>query len=453
MNLFESSVKETIARYDMLLPEEKVIVGLSGGADSVSLINVLKNLKYDVIAVHVNHMIRGEEAQRDEKFVVDFCKDNNIPLETYHIDVPSIAKEQCISEELAGRNVRYSCFDKSMKKYKATKIAVAHNMDDNLETMLFNLVRGSGIKGLCGIPPVNGYIIRPLIETERADIESYLQKCNIKFITDSSNNENVYSRNIIRNCIIPHFKKINTSYLKNAKRCGDILRDENAYIQKMTNEYINKNCIFNPENITVHIECSEDSVIIRRAIIECIRRSGFYKGELSYKNVSDILSLQTGKVFHLGDGVTISAAYNDIIISYNVKNTPQYEYGISAHCKSLKVKEISEKLNFEVIPYSDNIDYTQRNASFLDLDKLGNLSVRNRRIGDRFIPSGMKNEKKLKDFLIDLKVPAYLRDSLPILCSDNTIAALIGTRTGELFKIDNQTKNILKITRGTYDEN
>lgn len=453
MNLFETSVKETIDRYTMIMSGEKVIVGLSGGADSISLINVLKKLDYDVIAVHINHMIRGEEAQRDENFVISFCNKNNIPLKVYRKNIPLIAKESGISEELAGRNIRYLCFEDALNEFKAKKIAVAHNMDDNLETMLFNLVRGSGIKGLCGIPPVNGNIIRPLIDIQRCDIESYLKQCGISFITDSTNKENVYSRNIIRNCIVPHFSKINSSYVKNAKRCSDILRDENAYIQKMTDKYIEKNCFFSSENVKIHIDPNEDAVILRRVIVDCINRLTFYDGELSYKNVSDILSLSTGKIFNIGDNISINNSYGELIISKSGQNTPYYEYFVPKENFSLKIKETSETLNFEIISHSDSINYSQENTSFLDIDKLGKLTVRNRREGDRFIPTGMNKEKKLKDFFIDSKIPVSLRNKLPILCSDGIIAALTGTRTGELFKVDQQTKNILKITRGTKDEN
>ena len=167
MDYFGNKIKETIEKFSMLNPDDKIIVGLSGGADSVSLVYSLHSLKYNIVAVHINHMIRGEEADRDELFVTDLCNKLNIPLKVYKKDIPKIAKDMGISEELAGRKVRYLCFDEVLKEYSATKIAVAHNMNDSLETTIFNLLRGSGMKGLCGINPVNGNIIRPLIETER----------------------------------------------------------------------------------------------------------------------------------------------------------------------------------------------------------------------------------------------------------------------------------------------
>lgn len=453
MSLFETSVKETIDNNSMLSPSDKIIVGLSGGADSVSLVHILKKLQYNIVAVHINHMIRGEEALRDEQFVIDFCKENNIPLKVFRKDIPAIAVENGISEELAGRKVRYQCFNEALIEYGASKVAVAHNMDDNLETMVFNLLRGSGLKGLSGIPPVNGNIIRPLINTKRYDIEYYLKNNGILYITDSSNNDNIYSRNIIRNLVVPHFKAINPSCVNNAKRCADILRLENNYIQKVTDNYIKNNCTFDGDTISITIDNSEDPVIIRRAIISCVERMDKFEGEISCQNVSDILSLKTGKTFLFGKSMVFTRAYDKIVISTGIQSKSKYEYPVCPKDSCLEIKEISDKLMFEVLTDVDSVDFLQKNTSYLDLDKLNTLSVRNRREGDRFTPSGMTKEKKLKDFFIDTKIPFNIRNDLPLLCSDSTIAAIIGIRTSELFKVDKHTKNILKVTRGTKDEN
>lgn len=452
MNLFLDNIKKTIEYHSMISHDDEIIVGFSGGADSVSLVYSLKELGYKIIAVHINHMIRGDEAYRDENFVVDFCKSHSIPLKIYRKNVPEIAKEKGISEELAGRNIRYLCFNEALEETNASKIAVAHNMDDSLETMIFNLLRGSGMKGLCGIPPVNGNIVRPLINTKRKDIEKFLRSNKIKHIVDSTNNDDIYSRNIIRNCITPHFDRINPSFLDNAKRCADIIREEDEYIQKKTDEYIKKYCSFPDGLCEIIIDKEEDQVIIRRVLIECICQLVSYSVDLSYRNITDILSLKTGKSFHFGNKLHFARAYNKIIISCDIDKAKNYYYDVSDEFKPLFIDETEETIIFEIITNRNMINYSEINTTYIDLDKLGKLTIRNRREGDTFVPSGMKNNKKLKDFYIDSKIPNNLRNNLPILCSDDNIAAIIGIRTSELFKVDINTKNILKITRGTKDE-
>ena len=211
-------VYDTVVKYNMIEKGDKILVGFSGGADSLFLVLLLIELKkiidFELYAAHLNHGIRGNEATRDENFVFEFCKTNNVKLFTKHINIPEISRIQKISEETAGRNERYKFFNNICKKNGFNKIAVAHNMNDSVETVIHNMIRGASLKGLSGIKPVNGNVIRPIIEISRDEIENYLFTNNYSFCTDSTNLANIYTRNKIRNVILKEMAKFVLSVQK-----------------------------------------------------------------------------------------------------------------------------------------------------------------------------------------------------------------------------------------------
>ena len=226
------NVLSAIRKYNMIEKGDVIVVGFSGGADSVCLLHFLSIVKddYDIVlkAVHVNHNIRGEEAERDENFAREFCQKLGVEVISFSVDVPSLAEERGFSEEECGREVRYDCF----RKVKCNKIAVAHTLSDSAETLIFNLTRGTGIKGLCGINPVRDNIIRPLIYCSRQDIENYCKKHSLSYVTDSTNLSNDYTRNKIRNEVIPVLKSINPSFEKSISRLINNAENENAFMEQ-----------------------------------------------------------------------------------------------------------------------------------------------------------------------------------------------------------------------------
>ena len=204
-------VKISIEKKDLLKNGDSVLVALSGGADSVFLLNIMLLLKDEfnlsIYAAHINHMLRGKEADYDEEFCRTLCKKNDIKLFTHRADVALIAKETSVSEEVAGRNVRYTFFNEILEKENIQKIATAHNFDDNIETVFMRFIRGTGISGLCGIPYKNNNIIRPILDIKRSEIEDFLSECNADYVTDKTNFEQIYTRNKIRLGIIPEIEK------------------------------------------------------------------------------------------------------------------------------------------------------------------------------------------------------------------------------------------------------
>ena len=235
-----AKVLETIKRYNLIENGDRLVLGVSGGPDSIAMLNILNDIRndkklhieFDIIVAHVNHLIR-EEAKDDERFVKDFCKRINVPFYSKSIDVQKVANNNKIGTEEAGRNARYDFFDEVLAKTNSNKIAIAHNKNDKVETMIMNILRGSGTTGLKGIEPIkNNKYIRPLIECERSEIEEYCAQNNIEPRIDRTNFENIYTRNKIRNVVIPYIKKeFNPNIIKTMDRLSELVKEEDEYLE------------------------------------------------------------------------------------------------------------------------------------------------------------------------------------------------------------------------------
>ena len=235
-----AKVLETIKRYNLIENGDRLVLGVSGGPDSIAMLNILNDIRndkklhieFDIIVAHVNHLIR-EEAKDDERFVKDFCKRINVPFYSKSIDVQKVANNNKIGTEEAGRNARYDFFDEVLAKTNSNKIAIAHNKNDKVETMIMNILRGSGTTGLRGIEPIkNNKYIRPLIECERSEIEEYCVQNNIEPRIDRTNFENIYTRNKIRNVVIPYIKKeFNPNIIKTMDRLSELVKEEDEYLE------------------------------------------------------------------------------------------------------------------------------------------------------------------------------------------------------------------------------
>ena len=240
----KQKVIETIKKYNLIEKGDKIVIGVSGGPDSITLLNILKELKenneldikFDIYVAHINHLIR-KEATSDEEYVKKYCQNNNIECFIKRVKVEEIAKQEKIGTEEAGRNTRYKFFNEILKKTNSNKVAIAHNKNDNAETILMNLLRGSGSKGLKGIEVKRDNIIRPLIECNRLEIEEYCEKNNLKPRIDRTNKENIYTRNKIRNLLIPYIEKeFNPNIIETLDRLSKVIKEENDYLEKIVKE-------------------------------------------------------------------------------------------------------------------------------------------------------------------------------------------------------------------------
>lgn len=437
-------IYQYINKYDMIRQDDTVLVGVSGGADSVCLIYVLDKLKerlgINLTAVHVHHGIRGAEADRDADFVQKFCDGLGIHCDIVYYDIPRMAAEKHLTEEEAGRIARYNCFNSYAESGKIQKIAVAHNMNDNAETILFNLFRGSGVRGIGGIRPVRGNIIRPLLNTERKDIEEYLNNNGIKYCTDSTNLSEDYTRNKIRNNILGYAAtQINAGAIENIARAGERLAEaEDCLCKEAEDIYTGIADEKKGEIIIDNNRIRQLSPVLRKYIIMisferlCGRRKDITTRHI--ESTSALIDNETGHSINLPYGMTAIRSYDKLILR------------CGADVK--EVKESPEKLKMSVFKRQNGQIIPQKTyTKWFDYDKISRtVEIRTRRKGDtiEILPGGHK--KTVARYMIDSKIPAQIRDSLLLLADGNDIMWIVGYRISEKYKVTDMTENILEVS-------
>lgn len=452
------SAYRTIVKYDMLSQNDIVVVGVSGGPDSMALLHFLYTLADEyslkLYAAHLNHMLRGSESDEDAEYVKEYCGKLNIPCTVRHVDINALAKKYGLSSEEAGRKARYKLFMDVASQIKATKIALAHNLNDQAETVLMRIMRGTGLDGLCGIKPIrDGLYIRPLIHTIRSDIEKYCKDNGITPRTDSTNLEPIYTRNKIRLELIPYIKhNFNSNIEHSLSSMSDILSEDNDFITSYAdNEYDkvstvkdNKVCLSIRALKYLHIAIRRR--IIRKAVLQV-------KGNLTgieSKHIELILKLMdegdVGAAVELPGSIKVRISYDIIEILKENANTKD------VFCHSLiipgrtYIPEINGFIEAKVCDINSGYRDDTRLVKSFDYDKIkGSLSVRSRAEGDYIVPLGMTGKKKIKELFIDCKVPRDERDSIPLISSGKEVLWVAGYKMSNNYKVDENTKKILKL--------
>lgn len=429
-------VRETFARYNMPVNGKRVIVALSGGADSMALLYALCELKDEygmaVEACHVNHGIRGEDADRDENFVKAECEKLDVILHTFHFDVPSLAKERGLGLEECGRQVRYEAF----ASLGECLVATAHTLSDRCETLLLNETRGASLKGICSIPAVRGNIIRPLIGCTREEIEEYCSLNSIPFVTDGTNFDDVYSRNRIRLNVIPELKKINPSFEKAVSRLVESANEDEDFFREMTENVFEKATTENGYNADV-INAQHPS-LRKRVLYKIINAEADVKPELVHlKMVEDIL--KGGTVQIIGDTV-ISVRNSVMVINPQSEEAEEWEYDFSSLEASFGKRIIkATAFNKNDLPLKQFVHKT-----VLDYDAVaGKCVLRNRRAGDRIRLAGSSCTKTLKKLFNEKHLEN--RNSLMILADDEGILWVEKLGCADRAKITEKTEKILLI--------
>ena len=438
----KEDVLSVIKRYNMLENCDRIVVGLSGGADSVCLLSVLNSLKaeygFSLVAAHINHGIRGAEAQRDEESCKRLCESLNVPLEILHADIPTLSKQQGIGEEECGRIVRYDFF-RSLAG-KRGKIATAHNLNDNAETLLLNLVRGAGSKGACGIPPVRDNIIRPLIETDRESIEKYCEENELQYVTDSTNLECEYSRNKIRIKVLPTLCEINENAVGALSGFASRMREQEAFLESVVNEKYAQ-CVKN--SVLYEAEFSALDIFLKKRIAGRFL-SELSHGEVETKHIDDFLRF-------VGSGKTLVTASATEIVSRDGKifKKPEQaeQFSVDFSLDDKKVNLPFCEINIEEY---DTKDLQNLNKDMLDnlidCDKISNtLILRSRKDGDKFTFSKRRVTKTIKKLFNEDKIPPEVRNRMIILDSDGEIVWLRGYGTNKKFRIGADTKKAIKL--------
>ena len=434
-------VKKTISDNDMLNAEDKILVALSGGCDSVCLCLALKQLGFEFAVAHVNHCIR-EEADLDQSFCETFAGKIGVEIFVKKIDVPSVAQQRGVSLELAGRDTRYDFFESLCCKYGFTKIAVAHNLDDNAETVLLNLVRGSGIKGLCGIPKTRGKIIRPLIDVSRGEIEEFVRLNSQDFVTDKTNFSEDYSRNKIRGSVIPKLLEINPKALENIAKTSFVLTQDDVYLDKLSEKFasFHDECAYiEKEKFALLEDAVKARVLLKAYTFVAGTGKDFEKKHIDY--IIQNFERKNGTIIDLCFGVKCRSEYDYIIFEKRVTEA-DYSYILPLNGE-VYVKEAGIKFTSEVVSKSQ-IEFSENTQLFDFSDLTEKIVIRSRKNGDKMIPFGKNSEVKVKDILIKDKVPLNIRKNLPIIeCKD--ILWLYGVRRSELYKITEKTEKVLVV--------
>lgn len=438
----KEDVLSVIKRYNMLENCDRIVVGLSGGADSVCLLSVLNSLKaeygFSLVAAHINHGIRGAEAQRDEESCKRLCESLNVPLEILHADIPTLSKRQGIGEEECGRIVRYDFF-RSLAG-KRGKIATAHNLNDNAETLLLNLVRGAGSKGACGIPPVRDNIIRPLIETDRKSIEKYCEENELQYVTDSTNLECEYSRNKIRIKVLPTLCEINQNAVGALSGFASRMREQEAFLESVVNE---KYALCVKNSVLYEAEFSALDIFLKKRITGRFL-SELSHGEVEAKHIDDFLRF-------VGSGKALVTASATEIVSRDGKIFKKPEkaeqFSVDFSLDDKKVNLPFCEINIEEY---DTKDLQNLNKDMLDnlidCDKISNtLILRSRKDGDKFTFSKRRITKTVKKLFNEDKIPPEVRNKMIILDSDGEVAWLRGYGTNKKFRIGAETKKAIKL--------
>ena len=320
--MLEKIALNTIYKHNLIEKNDHIIVGVSGGADSICLLHFLYSIKdkfnLKMTAVHINHCMRGEESDEDNKFVVDFCNNINIPIKVFSFDIYKKSKEENISNEEAGRKYRYYAFNKVLQDYNATKIAVAHNKDDNAETIIMRFFRGTGIKGLSGISYKRYNIIRPILDCLRLDIEEYCNRHNLLYRNDSTNSMDIYTRNKIRLNVLPNIKKdFNPNIIDTLSNMALNFSEENKFLDNLTKDTLN-NCLIEKtsDKIILNIDNLKviDIVLQKRLLRLCLSSFNKQLYNISYEHINmiiNILEKQTGKKITLPNNLYVYKQYNN----------------------------------------------------------------------------------------------------------------------------------------------
>ena len=434
------AVERFIEQNGLFSKRDKLLVGLSGGADSVALAHLLVECGYDCVAAHCNFHLRGDESDRDERFVAELAERLGIPLEKVDFDTEGYAEQHKVSIEMAARELRYGWFEKVRKERACDYVAVAHHSDDLVETFLINLSRGAGIHGLSGIKPKNGKIVRPMLSVSRAEVLNYLSEHGLEHVEDSTNAESVYVRNKFRNEIIPKMEEVNPSFKRSVLQAAENLAEAERFVGTAIADV--KRSVVSRDGNLLKISMSglAKSENARFVLYEILSEFGF-----SSAVVDDVIkSFETisGKQFY-SQKYRLIRDRDSLLVAERGDEDADAEYYIEEYAESLSVPVRAEIRRLSADEFEVKRD---KRFCFLDADKLKfPLVLRKWRDGDYFVPFGMKNRKKVSDFFIDRKMSLLEKEAVWLLVSDGDIVWVVGERSDDRFKVDANTKNVIEL--------
>lgn len=433
------TVRRYIEKEKLLTPGARVILGLSGGMDSMALLDLLTRLGYRCVGAHCNFHLRGEESDRDADFVQKWCKSRDITFTSIDFDTREYASDKKISIEMAARELRYGWFEMIRSQYDAEAVAVAHHKDDSVETVLLNLIRGTGIRGLTGISPSNRKVVRPLLCITRAQIAAYIKKRGIPYVFDSSNDEDLFVRNALRMHIIPRLEALNPAVKEAIHRTSQNLN----HAEKIYNASIKELIDYVVKDEQIDIRKLRATISPESVLYEILSPLGF--GPSTIEDAFKSMEATPGKVF-------FSAHYRLIKDRecFIIDRLARKDEGESTCWIGMETTEISSPLHLKFHVTQKSVEMNKNNRYlYADYDKLTfPLQLRRWHEGDWIIPFGMEGRKKLSDYFTDRKFSLRDKENVWVLLSGEDIVWIVGERSDNRFRVTDETINLLMVEWG-----
>jgi len=458
-NDLPSKIRRTIERYRMIDSGMRVVVGVSGGPDSTALLHILNILKDELdfwIAVtHLDHGLR-QESGADADFVAETAKRLGIEFRVKRMNILAVAKEFDVSVEEAGRRTRYQFLEETRISCQADVIATGHHRDDEVETFFLRIFRGSSIKGLCGIPPVRGRIIRPLINTGRSEILDFLKQQEIPYRIDKTNLETDSDRNFIRNRILPVIESRFPQFRAPLKRTMELIKSEDDFLESEVTKIYADSVTHDATSLTVNMSQLGDlpAALTARLLLRALH--DFFGAEIRWRQshmraLSAVIRRDNpSAMLCLPNGIKLVREYDLILISrHERKESPRSDFITVSGPGKVPAPQLGRAIEFRVLSKADNwrLDTSDRTNVYFDADVLKfPLVIRTPRPGDRFRPWGKGGTRKLKKVLIDLKIPLRQRKRIPLLVKDDKILCILGIRRGSVAPVGRGTRSILRVT-------
>ena len=439
---FVNKIREFISSNALLEDGAQVIVGLSGGADSTALLLILLRLGYKCTAVHCNFHLRGAESDRDQKFVEKHCQNLGVKLIVCSYDTVSYAKERGISIEMAARELRYADFERIMNERGASAICIAHHRDDSVETVLLNLIRGTGLRGLTGIKPKNGNIIRPLLCISRQEIEEYLKEIDQPYITDSTNLETDYTRNKIRLELLPLMRSINPNADSSIESTTLHLQQAYAFYSQAIEQARAEVVTGDESNLSINIAKLRLVPSVQALLFEILSPMGFNDAQIT--DIAASLDSQPGTEYASATHLIVKDRDAFIVSPITAKAFSNVSFfakdGVSIELSG--GRRLSVSTASADTPISKDPSVATFDADLIDSP----LLVREWKEGDWFIPFGMKGRKLVSDYLTDCKISAAERKKQLVVTHNNDIIWVVGLRSDNRYRIDKNTTQQLILT-------
>jgi tRNA(Ile)-lysidine synthase len=449
---FEAFCKE----HKLLEKGDRILLAISGGVDSVVLLNLFYGIrdKWDLSlsVAHLNHRLRGREADRDEAFVRKLSEQKDLPFYSERRDVKAFAKIHRLSLEEAARKVRFEFLSALLSKIKYDRIALGHHANDQAETILMNLARGSGLRGLRGIQPIRGTVIHPLLFARKKDILSYAEQNELEYMTDTTNRDRDFLRNRVRWDVFPRLEAtFGAHVVASICRAGNVCTEAEEFLEHSAHKAKDRIIVSQTRDeiiLDIHEFFRYFKVVQKVALIQIIE-DGFPRIEINASAIDRLIYLaekgRSGNIVELNGGVTVVRSGDHIVLLKARQPLPEtpVRVGQETDLSGIGLKFRSTLFGRDEAEISFTSD---RNIEYLDYDKIANpLCLRSHRSGDKFVPLGMDRKKKVHDLFVDEKVPNYRRSSVPILVGGNHIIWIVGLRIDDRFKITDETQKILKV--------